>query len=60
METDVPLDSATSMPLREKAMSEDLEGRDHEDCCSQTSEESTDQNPPHDSNPNEDKLLGLH
>ena len=29
------------------------------DCCSQMSEESTNQNPPHDSDPDEDKLLGL-
>ena len=58
METDALLDSTTPAPLREKAMSEDFEARDHEDCCSQMSEESTDQNPPHDSNPNEDKLLG--
>ena len=59
METDAPLDSAAPTPLKEKAMSEDLEAKDHEDRCSQTSEESTNQNPPHDSNPNEDKLLGL-
>ena len=45
METDAPLDSATPAPLKEKAMSEDLEARDHEDHCSQTSEESTNQNP---------------
>ena len=45
METDAPLDSATPMPLKEKAMSEALKASDHEDCCSQTSEESTDQNP---------------
>ena len=58
METDAPLDSAAPMPLKEKAMSEDLEAGDHEDCCSQTSEESTDQNLPHNSDPDEDKLLG--
>ena len=40
-------------------MLEDLEAGDHEDHCNQMSEESTDQNPPHDSNPDEDKLLGL-
>ena len=57
METDTPLDSATF--LKEKAMSEDLKARDQKDCCSQTSEESTDQNPPHDSDPDEDELLGL-
>ena len=59
METDAPLDSAAPTPLKEKAMSEDLKAGDHEDCCSQMSEESTDQNLPHDSNPNEDELLGL-
>ena len=58
-ETDPPLDSAIPMPLKEKAMSEDLEAGDHEDCCSQMSEESTNQNPPHDSDPDEDELLGL-
>ena len=39
-------------------MSEDLKAGDHEDCCSKRSEESTNHNPPHDSNPNEDELLG--
>ena len=39
-------------------MSEDLKARDHEDRCSQMSEESTDQNLPHDSDPDEDELLG--
>ena len=58
METDVLLDSAAPMPLKEKAMSEDLEARDPDDRCSHMSEESTDQNPPHDSNPDEDELLG--
>ena len=48
METDAPLDSAAPVPLKEKAMSEDLKARDHEDHCSQMSEESTNQNPPHD------------
>ena len=59
METDAPLDSAAPTPLEEKAMSEDLEARDHEDHYSQMSEESTNQNPPHNSDPNEDELLGL-
>ena len=58
METDAPLDSAAPAPLKEKVMSEDLKAGDHEDHCSQTSEESTDQNPPHDSDPDEDELLG--
>ena len=46
------------MPLKEKAMLEDLEARDHKDCCSQMSEESTNQNLPHNSDPDEDELLG--
>ena len=46
METDAPLDSAAPVPLKEKAMLEDLEARDHEDHCSHMSEESTNQNPP--------------
>ena len=59
METDAPLDSATPTLLKEKAIPEDLEAEVDEDHRSQMSEESTDQNLPHDSNPNEDKLLGL-
>ena len=58
METDAPLDSATPAPPSEKAMPEDLNAEVEEDCHSQTSEESTDQNPPHDSDPDEDELLG--
>ena len=58
METDAPLDSATPTPLKEKAMLEDLKAGDQEDCCSQISEESTNQNPPHNSDPDEDELLG--
>ena len=58
METDAPLDSAAPAPLLEKAMPENLKSEVEEDCHSQTLEESTDQNPPHDSDPNEDKLLG--
>ena len=59
METDTPLDSAVPVPLKEKAILEDLKAGDHEDHCSQTSEESTNQNLAHDSDPNEDELLGL-
>ena len=58
METDAPLDSATPTPPSEKAMLENLEAEVEEDCHSQMSEESTDQKPPHDSDPNEDELLG--
>ena len=58
METDEPLDSATPALLLEKALLEDLKAEVEEDHHSQTSEESTDQNLPHDSDPNEDELLG--
>ena len=54
-----PLDSTAPAPLKEKAIPEDLEARDDEDHCSQTSEESTDQNPSHNSDPDKDELLGL-
>ena len=56
METDAPL--ATPTLLKGKALSEDHEAEVEEDCHSQMSEESTDQNPPHNSDPDEDKLLG--
>ena len=59
MDTDVPASPAAPMPLKEKSMSEDLEAGDPDDHCSHTSEESTNQNLPHDSDPDEDKLLGL-
>ena len=58
METDAPLDSAAPALLKEKAILEDLEAEVDKDHCTQTSEESTDQNPPHDSDPDEDELLG--
>ena len=59
METDAPLDSAAPTLLKEKGISEDLKAKVEEDHRSQTSEESTDQNLPHDSDPDKDKLLGL-
>ena len=59
METDAPLDSATPARLPEEAIPKDLEAEVEEDRHSQMSEESTDQNLPHDSDPNEDELLGL-
>ena len=59
MEMDAPLDSATPTPLKEKVISEGLKAEVEEDRCSQTSEESTDQNLPHDLDPDEDELLGL-
>ena len=58
METDILLDSAAPTPLKEKSMLEDFKARDPNDCCSHTSEESTDQNLPHNFDPNEDELLG--
>ena len=39
-------------------MWESFEARDPDDHCSHMSEESMDQNPPHDSDLDEDKLLG--
>ena len=59
MEMDAPLDSAAPTPLKEKVILEDLEAEVEEDRRSQTSEESTDQNPPHDSDPDKDELLAL-
>ena len=58
METDTPLDSAAPTPLPEIAVLENLKAEVEEDCHSQMSEESTDQNLPHDSDPDEDELLG--
>ena len=59
METDAPLHSATPALLPEKAILEDLKAEVEEDHHSQMSEESTDQNLPHNSDPDEDELLGL-
>ena len=58
MDMDIPASPVAPTPLKEKSMLEDLEARDPNDHCSHTSEESTDQNPPHNSDPDEDKLLG--
>ena len=58
MDMDVPASPAAPVPLKEMSMQECLKARDPDDHCSYTSEESTDQNPPHDSDPNEDELLG--
>ena len=58
MDTDVPASPAAPTPLKEMPMWECFKARDPDDHCSHTSEESTDQNLPHDSDPNEDKLLG--
>ena len=59
IETDIPHDPAAPVPLKEKSMLEDFEAGDPDDHCSHTSEESTNQNLPHYSDPDEDKLLGL-
>ena len=48
----------TCTPPEEKVIREDLGAEVDEDCCSQVSEESTNQNLPHDSDPDEDELLG--
>ena len=58
METDAPLDSAAPALLKEKALTEDLKAEVKEDHRSQMSEESTNQNLPHDSDPDEDELPG--
>ena len=58
MDTDVPASPAAPVPLKKMPMWECLEARDPDDHCSHTSEECTNQNPPHDSDPNEDELLG--
>ena len=59
METDEPLGSAAPALLLEKAFPEGLEAEVEEDHHSHMSEESTDQNPPHNSDLDEDELLGL-
>ena len=58
MDTDVPASPTAPAPLKETPMQECFKARDPDDHCSHTSEESTDQNPPHDLDPNEDELLG--
>ena len=59
MDTGAPASSMAPMPLRETPMWESFEAGDPDDYCSQTSEESMDQNPPHDLDLDEDKLLGM-
>ena len=58
MDTGAPTSSTAPMPLREMPMQESFKARDPDNHCSQMSEESTDQNPSHDSDLNEDELLG--
>ena len=59
MEMDEPSNIAMPALLLEKAFPEGPEAKAEEDHHSHTSEESTDQNPPHDSDLDEDELLGL-
>ena len=58
METGAPASFTAPVPLKESPMRESFEAGDPDDHCSQMSEESTDQNPPHDLDLNEDELLG--
>ena len=59
METDEPSNIVAPAPLLDKAFPEGSEAEAEEDHHSHTSEESTDQNPPHYLDLNEDELLGL-
>ena len=59
METDEPVDSGSPALLPEKAFPEGPEAEGDEDHHSHMSEESTDQNLPHNLDLDEDKLLGL-
>ena len=58
MDTDVPASPAVPTPLEKMPMQECLKAGDPDDHCSHTSEESTDQNLSHDSDPDEDELCG--
>ena len=58
MGTGAPASSMAPAPLRETPMWESSKAGDPDDHCSHMSEESTDQNPPHDSDLNENELLG--
>ena len=59
METDEPSHVGAPAPLPDKAFPEGSEAKAEDDRHSHTSEESTDQNPPHDLDLNKDDLLGL-
>ena len=59
MEMDEPVDSGSPALLLEKGFPEGLEAEAEGDHHSHMSEESTDLNLPHDSDLNEDELLGL-
>ena len=58
METDEPSNVDAPTPLLDKAFLQSSEAEAEDDCHSHASEESTDQNPPHDSDLDEDELLG--
>ena len=58
MEMDEPADSGSPALLPEKAFPEGPKAKADEDRHSHTTEESTDQNPPHDLDLDEDELLG--
>ena len=58
MDIGAPASSMAPMPPREMPMWESFEAGDPDNHCSQMSEESMDQNPPHDSDVNEGELLG--
>ena len=59
METDEPPNVDAPTPIPDKAFPESSEPEAEDDHQSHVSKESTDQNPPHDSDLDEDKLLGL-
>ena len=59
METGAPASPTVPTPPKELPRCKSIEARDPDDWCSQTSEESMDQNLPHDSDLDEDKLLGV-
>ena len=59
MEMDEPPNVDAPTPIPDKALLESSEPEAVDDHHSHTSEESTDQNPPHDLDLNEDELLGL-
>ena len=58
METDEPSNVKAPAPLPDKAFLQSSEAKAEDDRHSHASEESTDQNPPHDLDLDEDELLG--
>ena len=59
METDEPSNADAPAPLPDKAFLQSSEAEAEDDHHSHALEESTDQNPPHNSDLDEDELLGL-